>query len=185
MDDALASVVERCRAAVKEADAQTKIEEILLEAASDPAVVRAVAAREGLFRLEDLAIHRSDELTMLAASVPPGFSAAPHNHNIWSVVSVCGGQEDNQFYERDGDGLEMRGEASVLAPGVLSNAADTIHSISNPLEIPLLALHAYGGDLFSTPRSTWDPDTHKEIPFDWGKVSSGSGTAVPLAPKTE
>jgi hypothetical protein len=47
-----------------------------------------------------------------------------------------------------------------------------IHAIGNPLEVPLLALHAYGGDLFSTPRSNWDPDTHREIPFEWNKVKS-------------
>ena len=35
-----------------------------------------------------------------------------------------------------------------------------------------MVLHAYGGDLFGTPRSNWDPETHEEIPFDWRKVSS-------------
>lgn len=55
---------------------------------------------------------------------------------------------------------------------MLSNAADVIHAIRNPLEVPLVALHAYGGDLFAVARSNWDPDTHEEIPFDWQKVSS-------------
>ncbi|MDG2304092.1 MAG: cysteine dioxygenase family protein [Candidatus Binatia bacterium] len=176
MDDVLAGVVDRCRAAVTGADPQGEIAVILLEAAKNPAVASAIVAREGLFTLEDLAIHRSDDLTVLAASIPPGFSAAPHNHNIWSVVSVCQGQEDNRFFERDGDGLKVAGEVSVVAPGVLQNAAEAIHSIGNPLETPLLALHVYGGDLFATPRSNWDPDTHKEIPFAWEKVSSASGS---------
>jgi len=35
-------------------------------------------------------------------------------------------------------------------------------------------LHAYGGDLFATPRSSWDPETHREIPLDWRKVRSVS-----------
>jgi hypothetical protein len=60
----------------------------------------------------------------------------------------------------------------VVAPGVLANDADVIHAIRNPLDAPLLVLHAYGGDLFATPRSTWDAQTHKEIPFDWKSVSS-------------
>lgn len=170
MDQALELVVDRCRAAVKEPDAQSKVEAILQAAAADPAIVRAVADRKGLASLEAMAIHRSDELTMLAAAIPPGFKAAPHNHNIWSVVSVCAGQEDNRFFERDGDGLKPVGEASVVAPGVLANAADVIHAIANPLDTPLLAVHAYGGDLFATPRSNWDPETQKEIPFDWEKV---------------
>lgn len=76
------------------------------------------------------------------------------------------------FFERKGDGLEPSGEASVVAPGVLSNDADVIHAIRNPLATPLLVLHAYGGDLFAIRRSNWDPETHKEIPFDWEKASS-------------
>ncbi len=100
-------------------------------------------------------IHRSDDLTLLAGALPPGFRAAPHNHNLWSVVSVCAGQEDNQFFEREGEGLRQVGEASVVAPGVLSNPAEVIHAIHNPLDTPLLVLHAYGGDLIGTPRSNW------------------------------
>jgi predicted metal-dependent enzyme (double-stranded beta helix superfamily) len=109
---------------------------------------------------------------LLAGALPPGFSAGPHNHNLWSVVGVCAGQEDNQFFERDGEGLKRCGGASVVGPGVLSNGADVIHAIRNPLNTPLLVLHAYGGDLFATPRSNWDAETHEEIPYDWEKVRS-------------
>lgn len=63
-----------------------------------------------------------------------------------------------------------------MAPGVLPNDADVIHAIRNPLDVPLdvplVVLHAYGGDLFATPRSNWDPETNEEIPFDWEKVNS-------------
>lgn len=87
-------------------------------AAQDSAVGEAISALTDFQSLEDLAIHRSENLTVLAGSLPPGFSAAPHNHNVWSVVAVCGCQEDNQFFERDGDRLRHVGEASVIAPGV-------------------------------------------------------------------
>lgn len=172
MNDPFAKVIEQCRGALETPDPQGSVATILLDAARDPAMVEAISARVGLKSLEDMAIHRSAELTLLAASIPPGFHAAPHNHNLWSVVSVCGGQEDNRFFRRDGDGLEQIGEASVVAPGVLSNDADVIHAISNPLATPLLALHVYGGDLLATTRSNWDPETYEEIPFDWNKVRS-------------
>lgn len=172
MEQALTAVIERCLSAVDSEEAQSKVENILLEAAKDPAVVDAISGRTKFKSLDDLAIHRSDRLTLLAGSLPPGFQAAPHNHNIWSVVGVCAGREDNQFFERDGEGLKKVGEASVVAPGVLPNGADVIHAICNPLDTPLLVLHAYGGDLFTTPRSNWDPDTYKETPFDWSKVRS-------------
>ena len=172
MDEVLAPVVERCRSALDAPDPQAAIETILLEAAKNPAIAGAIAGRTKFSDLSDLAVYRSDTLTVLAGALPPGFRASPHNHNLWSVVGVCGGQENNDFYERDGDGLRQTGSKSVVAPGVLPNAADVIHAIHNPLDEPLLALHAYGGDLFAVERSTWNPETHEEIPFDWRAVRS-------------
>lgn len=172
MENVFDAVTEKCLAAVQEPDPQSKVEQILLETASDPAMLEAISARTKFANLEDLAIYRSDSLTLLAGSLPPGFRAEPHNHNLWSVVSVCAGQEDNEFYERDGTGLKQTGSASVVAPGVLANPADVIHAICNPLDVPLVVLHAYGGDLFGVARSNWDPKTHEEIPFDWARVRS-------------
>jgi predicted metal-dependent enzyme (double-stranded beta helix superfamily) len=166
------ALIEDCTAALETASPQSTVERILLEATKNPAMADAVAQRTNFSSLNDLIVYRNERLTLLAGSLPPGFSAAPHNHNLWSVVGVCGGQEDNQFFERDNGGLRQCGEKSVPAPGVLANAADVIHAISNPLEEPLLALHAYGGDLLGTARSNWDPETHEEISYDWEKVSS-------------
>lgn len=171
----LGQVVENLQAAVGGPDAQDQAEQIVSGAVADQHVAEEILEeQEGATSLEEMAVHRSEELTVLAAVLPPGFSAAPHNHNIWSVVGVVRGREDNEFFERDGDELRSVGEKQVVAPGVLANPVDVIHSIANTLEEPLLALHAYGGDLLATPRSNWNPDTHEEIPFDWEQVSSDS-----------
>ena len=172
MNEVFAEVVEQCKSALGTPEPQAAIEEILFRAAKDPDIASAIAARTKFSDLSDLVVFRSDTLTVLAGALPPGFRAAPHNHNLWSVVGVCGGQEDNEFFERDGDGLKRTGGKSVVAPGVLPNPADVIHAIHNPLDEPLLALHAYGGDLFAVERSTWNPETHEEIPFDWRAVRS-------------
>jgi predicted metal-dependent enzyme (double-stranded beta helix superfamily) len=172
MDNAFTSVVDRCKDALATPDPQATVATILFEAAKDPAIVDAINKRTKFSSLEDLAIHRSERLTLLAGSLTAGFHAAPHNHNLWSVVGVCAGQEDNEFFVRGGKGLERTGAKSVVAPGVLPNAADVIHSIHNPLDTPLVVLHAYGGDLFATPRSNWNPETNEEVPYDWAKVRS-------------
>ena len=169
-NNAFSQIIDKCNLALDTPDPQAGVEAILLEAARDPEIAEAIAGRTRFKDLADLAIYRSDTLTLLAGALPPGFGASPHNHNLWSVVGVCGGQEDNEFFERDGDGLRHVGSKSVVAPGVLANAADVIHAIRNPLDEPLLALHAYGGDLFAVERSNWDPETHEEIPFDWKSV---------------
>ena len=172
MNATLEALVATCTSVANEPDAQAKVQALVSAAVTDPAVAAAIRELHDFSSLEDLAIHRSEHLTMLAGALPPGFRATPHNHNIWSVVGVCGGQEDNQFFEREGSGLKLVSEASVVAPGVLPNDPEVIHAIANPLDESLLALHAYGGDLFATPRSNWDPETHEEIAFDWEKVKS-------------
>ena len=174
MSTILQSIVDEMLDVAEEPDGQDRVEAILRSAMADDDVAEAIAARTGLASLEDMAIHRSDALTVLATTIPPGFVAAPHNHNIWSVVGVAKGREDNEFYEREGDGLVKVGAQSVDAPGVLANPADVIHAIANNTDEPLVVMHAYGGDLFRTPRSNWDPDTHEELPFDWESVSSAS-----------
>jgi predicted metal-dependent enzyme (double-stranded beta helix superfamily) len=172
METVFATLIDKCMRALESADAQRSVERIVFEAACDPAVAAAITRRGKFQSLEDLAIHRSDTLTLLVGSLPPGFKAAPHNHNLWSVVGVCSGQEDNQFFARERDGLRQTAAASIVGPGVLANDAEVIHAICNPLDQPLIILHAYGGDLFATPRSNWDPETHEEIPYDWSKVRS-------------
>ena len=69
-----------------------------------------------------------------------------------------------------GAGRPGSGARSVVAPGVLPSAAEVVHAISTPLEEPLLVLHAYGGGLFATPRSNWDSETRRDIPFEWHKA---------------
>jgi predicted metal-dependent enzyme (double-stranded beta helix superfamily) len=176
MENAITKLIEKCHLALDDADPQSSVEGVLRRAVNDPDIAAEVAQRTKFANLADLAVHRSEQLTLLAGALPPGFAAAPHNHNLWSVVGVCSGQEDNEYFERDGDRLKPAGKATVVGPDVLPNAADVIHAIRNPLDVPLLVVHAYGGDLFAVERSTWDPKTHEEIPFDWQKVRSSQKT---------
>jgi len=169
----LATFVADCASASRQPDAQHRIAGLLREAVQRPTdLAEALSGYTNPTTLEDLAFYRSEHLTLLHGLLPPGFQAAPHNHNLWSVVGVYEGQEDNVFYVRNGDRLLETRRASVVAPGVLENDADAIHSIENPRSTGLRAVHAYGGDLFATPRSNWDAETHEEQAFDWRKVAN-------------
>ena len=91
MDDLFTPVIDRCRNALESPDAQSEVETIVLEAIEDHAIIDAISRRTKFASLEDLAVHRSERLTLLAGTLPPGFSAGPHNHNIWSVVRLATG----------------------------------------------------------------------------------------------
>ena len=67
------------------------------------------------------ALHRSPELTVLNIIWPPGIALYPHDHNLWAVIGLYGGQEDNTFYTRNKEGTGLvRTEARNSTPRMLS-----------------------------------------------------------------
>ena len=117
--------------------------------------------------LDDLICFRSPTLTVLKAATPPGFKTPPHNHNMWAVIGTYDGQENNTFYRRSGTGLERMGGKDLKTGDVIALGEDTIHAIANPLDRVSCAIHVYGGDLLNfSSRSTWNPFTFEEHPYD-------------------
>ncbi|MGH8777365.1 MAG: hypothetical protein ACRDWI_20260 [Jiangellaceae bacterium] len=103
------------------------------------------------------AVHRSDDLLLLHAVIPPiPAPVDPHNHRMWAVVGVYQGQEDTQLFTRtDDDTLEPTERFSVAPGDVRALDVSAIHSIQPGRGEYLGALHIYGGDLLATPRSSW------------------------------
>jgi predicted metal-dependent enzyme (double-stranded beta helix superfamily) len=94
----------------------------------------------------------------------------PHNHNMWAVIGVYGGREDNIFWRRCKDDPRGRVEAAgakSLGPGdVRPLGQEIIHSVTNPTSLLTGAIHIYGGDFFAVERSEWDPENLEEHPYD-------------------
>ena len=44
---------------------------------------------------------------------------------------------------------------------------DIVHSVVNPVDRLTGAIHLYGGDFFEVDRLEWDPETHRERPYDF------------------
>jgi predicted metal-dependent enzyme (double-stranded beta helix superfamily) len=106
------------------------------------------------------------DLTILNIVWTPGMSVYPHDHRTWALIGLYGGREDNTFYRRSPEGLQVAcgkqletGETTLLGKSV-------IHAVQNPLRVFTGAVHVYGGDFFGTPRSDWDPETLKERPYE-------------------
>ena len=94
----------------------------------------------------------------------------PHNHNMWAVIGVYGGREDNIFWRRRGDDsrgrIEAAGAKSLGPRDVRALGRDIIHSVTNPTSQFTGAIHVYGGDFFAVDRSEWDPENLEEHPYD-------------------
>ena len=117
-------------------------------------------------------LHRSPDLTVLSVVIPAGSRASlPHDHRMWALVGIYGGQEDNRFFRRADGRLEQSGGRSLTVSDTLAMGDDTIHAIENPLShSALAAIHVYGGDLLGIDRSMWTVPGYDEQPYDDTKV---------------
>lgn len=161
-----------CRTALADGAPAAAIREVVARAVQDPgAVTRALGepARGGV-----QVLHRAADLTILNVIWGPRMTVMPHNHEMWAVIGIYTGREDNILWRRlPGDARHRIEAAGAKALGVhdaLPLGRDIIHSVTNPLGRLTGALHVYGGDFFGVPRSEWDPERLTEQPYDMQHV---------------
>jgi predicted metal-dependent enzyme (double-stranded beta helix superfamily) len=159
--------IDDCLDAVRGPDAARRVLRLMREAVGDPAAVkRAVTPLDPKASVFDAPLYRSNELTVLNVTLQPGAASIVHDHRIWAVIGIYEGQENNTFYRRAGVGLETRNSRAVKAGTAALLGRNVVHAIENPLEVPTLGLHVYGGDLFAAERSMWNPASDQELAYD-------------------
>lgn len=169
----LEQLVADCRAARKEDASPKFVREVVERAVSDPAsVLKALGEPR---RAEMQTLYRADDLTILNVIWAPWMNLLPHNHQMWAVIGIYSGREDNIFWRRvpgaPGGKLEAAGARALSEKDAVPLGHDIIHSVSNPLPRLTGALHVYGGDFFGVPRSEWDAETLLEQPLEGEKMA--------------
>lgn len=162
--DAQAFVDNCVRANDGTASVQAAIRELLAHALADPAAVLAGVGEPQKGGLQ--ALHRSAGLTILNIVWAPWMQLLPHDHNMWALIGIYTGREDNIFWERRDSRVAATHATAIGRGDVIALPSDVIHSVANPIGKLTGAIHIYGGDFFGTPRSDWDPETLRERPFD-------------------
>ncbi|MDQ6768150.1 MAG: hypothetical protein M3Z41_10115 [Candidatus Eremiobacteraeota bacterium] len=161
-----------CRAAKKQDPTYKSVREVVARAVSDPsAVIKELGEPK---RGEIQTLHRSDQLTVLNVIWAPRMTLLPHNHQMWAVIGIYTGREDNIFWRRVPGSAEGKVEA-VGAKALCEKDAeplgpDIIHSVTNPIPRLTGAIHVYGGDFFADGRSEWDPETLQEQACDVARI---------------
>jgi predicted metal-dependent enzyme (double-stranded beta helix superfamily) len=163
--------VSECIDAVANPSTERTIREAVTRLVSDPAaLMQAVGtpSHAGVQRL-----HVTDTLTVINVVWAPRMTLMPHNHNMWAVIGVYGGREDNIFWRRRDDDplgrIEAAGAKSLGPTDAVPLGRDIVHSVTNPTSQFAGAIHVYGGDFFAMDRSEWDPQTLEEKPYDIDK----------------
>jgi len=164
----LEQFIAECTSAINDSAPGKAVRETVARAVADPVALQkelGVPERGGINR-----IHVSDELTILNVVWAPRMTLKPHNHNMWAVIGVYGGREDNIFWRRVKDDpagrIEAAGAKSIGQRDVRPLGEDVIHSVTNPTSKLTGAIHVYGGDFFEMHRSEWEPESLEERPYD-------------------
>ncbi|HLK54135.1 MAG TPA: hypothetical protein VKU42_11810 [Candidatus Angelobacter sp.] len=149
-----------CRAALKEGMPQKAVQEVVARVVSNPRdVLHALGEPQ---KAEMQTLYRSDDLTILNVIWAPWMNLLPHNHQMWAIIGLYTGREDNIFWRRvpGNKGLvEAAGARALREKDAEPLGRDIIHSVSNPIPKLTGALHVYGGDFFAADRSEWDAET--------------------------
>jgi predicted metal-dependent enzyme (double-stranded beta helix superfamily) len=162
--------IEACRNAVGEG--QPAIRELVAEAVSECGSVMSALGEPAHAGITTL--YRAADLTIINFVWAPCMNLAPHNHQMFSVVGIYSGREDNIFWRRKERTIEAAGAKSLGARDVATLGRDIIHSVVNPIARMSCAIHVYGGDFFAPPepRSEWDHEALLERPWDIERVKS-------------
>ncbi|NEX22152.1 hypothetical protein G3480_17885 [Thiorhodococcus mannitoliphagus] len=156
--------IQDCREAVK--DGQAAVREVVKAAVSDASHVISELGEPDHAGITPL--YRAPDLTIIHFVWAPCMSLMPHNHQMFAVIGIYSGREDNVFWRRRGTSIEAAGAKSLGVGDVTTLGRDMIHSVLNPIGRMTTAIHVYGGDFFEPPepRSEWDDETLIERPWD-------------------
>ena len=160
-----------CRVALATDRPHACVREVVARAMSNPAsILKALGEpKAGAFQ----PLYRADDLTIMNIIWAPYLMRPPHNHQMWAVIGIYTGREDNIFWRRvPGTGkLEAAGAKALGERNAEPFGRNIIHSVINPIPRFTGAIHVYGGDFLAAPgRSEWNPETFLEQPWDIDKV---------------
>src|SRR6187551_3586346 len=156
-----------CRTALKEDGSHKSVREVLARAVAEPAGILKTLGEPR--RPEIQKLYHAPDLTILNVIWGPMMTVMPHNHQMWAVIGIYSGREDNIFWRRlpDGSGRVEAAGARALCVGEAEPLGhNIIHSVTNPIPRLTGAIHVYGGDFFAAERSEWDSLTLDEHPLD-------------------
>jgi len=160
-----------CNVALTDSTPSQAVRDIVARAVADASSVLAALGQPKVAEIQRL--HVSDDLTILNVVWAPKMTLMPHKHNMWAVIGVYGGREDNIFWRRCKDDpkgrVEAAGAKSLGPQDVRPLGPEIIHSVTNPTSQFTGAIHIYGGDFFAVKRSEWNPDNLEERPYDIDK----------------
>ena len=163
----LENFIADCRTALAADPSHRLVREAVASAVSDTtAILKALGEPK---RAEIQKLYHASDLTILNVIWGPMMTVMPHNHQMWAVIGIYTGREDNIFWRRLSGGrsrIEAAGARALCVGDAEPLGHNIIHSVTNPIPRLTGAIHVYGGDFFAAERSEWDSETLVEGRYD-------------------
>jgi predicted metal-dependent enzyme (double-stranded beta helix superfamily) len=160
-----------CREALKQDSSHKSVREVVARAVADPAGILKTLGEPK--RPEIQKLYHAPDLTIINVIWGPMMTVMPHNHQMWAVIGIYTGREDNVFWRQlpdDSGRIEAAGARALSVGDAEPLGHNIIHSVTNPIPRLTGAIHIYGGDFFGAHRSEWDAETLMEGPMDGKKA---------------
>src|SRR5215475_14108997 len=87
-----------CRAARAADKSHKLVREVVARTISDPTSILKLLGEPKRAQLQS--IYRSADLTILNVVWAPYMTLMPHNHQMWAIIGLYTGREDNIFWRR-------------------------------------------------------------------------------------
>src|SRR6516162_9824692 len=132
-----------CRLALAADQSHKSAREVVARAVCDPgSVLKGLGEPR---RAEVQKLYHSEDLTILNAIWGPRMTIMPHNHEMWAVIGVYTGREDNIFWRRipgsENGKVEAAGARALCEKDAEPLGRNIIHSVTNPISRLTGAIH--------------------------------------------
>src|SRR5262249_3600425 len=126
----LEEFVVECRAALAADPSHRLVREVVARAVSNPTPVLKGLGEPR--RAEIPKLYHASDLNILNVIWGPMMTVMPHNHQMWAVIGIYSGREDNIFWRRLPDGgrrIEAAGARALCVRDAEPLGHNIIHSV--------------------------------------------------------
>ncbi|MEA2246559.1 MAG: 3-mercaptopropionate dioxygenase, partial [Solirubrobacteraceae bacterium] len=123
-------------------------------------------------------------LTLFSLVVPSGAQTPVHDHLAWGLVGLYRGAQDEEIYDDEGGGLQLR-ERRSLAEGdfyELIPPRDDIHRVRTTSPETSVSVHLLTNDTGCVWRHAFEPASGERSPFRSGYVNVACDEDADAAP---
>jgi predicted metal-dependent enzyme (double-stranded beta helix superfamily) len=156
--------IEQCKELALNDDGHKQIKNLLVDVLKDPDSIMTELGNPTEAGFDVL--YAADNLSILNFIWAPGMELHAHNHNLWAVIGIYTGNEENTFYVKRDDTIVKQNSKNVTAGNVVMLGREVIHSVKNVTKKFTGGIHIYGGDFINIKRSQWDNSSAKESAYD-------------------